>query len=182
MDFISHLSVAEMSTLGMAHFTRKLCHIENREAPSEIIALSFPIARAAIDAEIGISLGWTLRDEDYLALKLDRSQLPHDILPFAPHDAPVFKSSDFFNSPFELVDADGLKRKGMQSLDKFRRFATAVLNEELVESVEFRILPWGEYDEDMLRIECNPDSFMAATEKILEDVTNIPSTQIIVRR
>lgn len=182
MDFVNELAMAEMLTLGIVHFARELTYTRGNHKTSELVAISYPIARAATEAGIGLSLGWTLTDSYYPALNLDRSKLPRDLLPFAPHDAPVFKSSDFFNSPFELVDADGLKRKGMQSLDKFRRFAAAVLNEELVESVEFRILPWGEYDEDMLRIECNPDSFMAATEKILEDVTNIPSTQIIVRR
>ncbi len=182
MDFVNELAMAEMVTLGIVHFARELTYIQGNHTTSELVAISYPITRAATEAGFGLSLGWTLADGDYLAIKLDRSQLPHDMLPFKPHDAPVFKSSDFFNSPFELLDAAGLKRKGMQSLDKFRRFAAAVLKEDLVESVEFRILPWGEYDEDMLRIEWDSAGFMAATEKMLEDVTNIPATQIIVRR
>ena len=182
MDFISHLDVAEMSTIGMVRFVRNLSHVKGDCDHSEIVAVSYPVARSALDAGLGMSLGWTLTDADYLALCLDRSNLPQDILPFAPHDAPVFGSRDFFNSPFVLTDAAGLKQKAVDSLTKFQRFASAVLKETLVESVEFRILAWGEYDPDMLRIECTVAGFMDAVDPIIRDVTDIPSTQLLVRR
>ncbi len=182
MDLIANTELAEMVTLGVVRFIRKLSYVQEDPAHSELVVVSYPVARAALDAGLGISLGWTLAGSHYLALRLDRSNLPHDILPFAPHDAPIFNSSDFFNSPFVLTDAAGLKQKAVGSLTKFQRFASAVLREALVESVEFRILAWGEYDPGMKKIECAVAGFMDAVEPVIRDVTDIPSTQVIVRR
>ena len=182
MDFIAHTELAEMVTLGVVRFVRKLSYANEDPGHSEMVAVSYPLARAALDAGLGISLGWTLKDSDYRALRLDRSNLPRDVLPFAPHDAPIFNSSDFFNSPFVLTDIAGLKRKALASLTKFQQFASAVLGETLVESVEFHILAWGECDPDMLEIECTVAGFMDAIDPIIKDVTDIPSTQLVVRR
>jgi|GEM_PF-4681326 len=182
MDMIDDTGFVEMVTLGVIHFVRRLSYANEDPDHSELVAVSYPVARAALDAGLGISLGWTLKDSHYLALRLDRSNLPRDILPFMLHDAPVFNSSDFFKCPFVLTDAAGLKQKAVGSLTKFQRFASAVLREALVESLEFRILAWGEYDPDMLKIECAVAGFMDAVDPIIKDVTDIPSTQLVVRR
>lgn len=183
MQLISHLEVFEMKNAGLIHFARRLSHgPKGHPDRSELVNLSYPVVRAALDARMGISVGWALDEWDYKTLGLDRSRLPLDILPFTLYDAPVYRSQDFFNSPFELIDLDGYRQKALRSLEKFRQFATAVLHEPLVDSVEFRIPEASEFDVEMQKIECTPAGFMDAIEPALKDPTDIPATQLIVRR
>ena len=189
-DIIDDLGQAEISHQGLIHFVRALRH-ERGDAGrsrSELIAMSFAISREALDADMGIALGYAIPDKNtYRLLGLGPEQfaagrIPLDILPFELHDAPCYASCNFFNWADFPPTLATYSEKIRLSLEKFRRFAGAVLQYELVASVEFRFTEYDEYGVEMLKLTCPVAGMVDCVVANVTDVLDVPAMQVFVTR
>ncbi len=193
-DIIDDLGQVEISHQGLIHFLRPLRH-ERGDAGrsrSELIAMSFAISREALDADMGIALGCAFPDKNvYRLLGLGRKlpggtwirgKIPLDVLPFELHDAPCYTSCDFFNWVDFPPTLATYSEKIRLSLEKFRRFAGAVLQHELVASVEFRFTEYDEYGVEMLKLTCPVAGMVDCVLANITDVLDVPAMQVFVTR
>lgn len=189
-EIINDLGQIEISHYGLIHFLRALRH-QNEEperSRSELIAASFLISRAALDAGMGIAVGYALPSENiYRLLGLRPTQysgdkIPLGVLPFALHDAPCYRSCDFFNWVGYPMTLGRYFEKIRCSLEKFRRFAGTVLQHDLVSSVEFRFTEFDEYGVKLMEIECPVDDMVERILKKISDPLDVPAMQVFVRR
>jgi hypothetical protein len=196
MEIIDDLGQSEVSHYGVAHCKRALRHggapdlgstnRDERRAESELVAISFGLARAALDAGMGVTIGYAMKENSLRLLGfLDEAtkgcRFPADVVPFALTDAPCYLSCDFFNwaSPTTL---ERYRQKITLSLGKFQRFAAEVLKHELVESVEFRFTEYDEYDVEMLKLTCPVAEMVDRVLANITDVLDVPAMQVFVTR
>ncbi len=193
-DSINDLGQAQISHQGLIHFVRALRHEDGDAARprSELVAMSFAISREALDADMGIAVGYALPDENvYRLLGLGRKlpggtwilgKIPLDVLPFELHDAPCYSSCDFFNWVDFPQTLERYRQKITSSLGKFQRFAAEVLKHELVESVEFRFSEYDEYGVEMLKLTCPVAGMVDCVLANITDVLDVPAMQVFVTR
>ena len=189
MTVINDLGQTEISHCGLVHFRRKLRHEggDAKRQEGELVAMSFTVARAALDADMGIALGYALPDKNtYRLLEIGwpagSAPILGNVLPFKLHDAPCYQSCDFFNWVDFPPTLEKYTQKITLSLGKFQRFAAEVLKHDLVESVEFRFLEYDEYGAGMLKLTCPVAEMVDRVLANITDVLDVPAMQVFVTR